>query len=316
MAHTDTSHTAVWLLLLDCFPLPSPDSAVAPASDHPEWHPCDDLDAQAICFEQFYSQNLTSHCSVTDYLGGAEAFQVFLNRLQAAGKGFHHTTLEAKQTTLTTHESGLLVLTASGCESAETLAAVLQQFQFLRAQHPKTLPPPALVITSLKGISRSLPKHFDCPCAESEIRVPLWILSDQLQSARIQLLCGSHDLLPTIADLLALPTDPESTESLSASQNTAQAPNSPCSLIQLSRMHPDSMQRILTIHGNDWMGLRTQHYFLVQTSTSQTESPESQNCRLYQKPDDYWNVNNCLSACQEIADAMLLAAGHSPGSPH
>lgn len=320
MAQPDTSNSAVWLVLLDCLPPHFPDSSAASAAtaataaDNPAWHPCDDLDAQGVCFEQYYSQNPTAHCSVADYLGGAEAFRIFLNRLQAAGKGCHYRTLDAIQPSATTHESGLLVFTASGCDCPETLATALLQIRSLHAQHSEPQHRPALIITSIKGVSRPLPEHFDCPCTESEIRVPLWILANHLQAARIQMLCGSHDLLPTIADLLALPDHPEIPGTL-PSQNTTQRPNTPRSLLQLSMLHPESLERILTIHGNCWTGLRTQHYFLVQTPASQLDTADSQNRRLFQKPDDYWNVNNCLSACEEIAEAMLLAVGHSPGIP-
>ncbi len=327
MARSDQPPASVWLLLLDCCPFPAMENQGTATADRTDWHPFDDLDAEALFFEQYYSQHPTPECSVTEYLGGPEACRRFLARMQAAGKYCRHAKLAPTLTgpseftvsrsglsddlSSDTNENGasiadLLVITATGGESFETLTTVLQRVRSLHASCGESAQQPILIITGFKGLSRSLPQHFAAACCETEIRVPLWILPLNRRNARIQMLCGSNDLLPTISELLALPAEPE--PPAPPQDPTAPLLLTPLSLLLISQLHPESLQRMLTISGDGWTGLRTQQYFLVRPDSCQSGEQDLENCSLYQKPDDFWNVNNSISACEEIARAMLETA--------
>ena len=93
MARSDQRSAPVWLLLLDCCPFPSLEYQRSATADSTDWHPFDDLDAEALFFEQYYSRHPTADCSVTDYLGGPEVCRRFQARMQVAGKCCRHAEL-------------------------------------------------------------------------------------------------------------------------------------------------------------------------------------------------------------------------------
>jgi len=332
MARSDQRSAPVWLLLLDCCPFPSLEYQRSATADSTDWHPFDDLDAEALFFEQYYSRHPTADCSVTDYLGGPEVCRSFQARMQVAGKCCRHaeltgtgsgnselpesrsglcSSLSSDTVGDSAHEPDLLVFTATGCESSETLTAVLHRFRSLQHTCSDSTQKPTLIITGFRGLSRNLPKQFAAPCSETEIHVPLWILSSNSRATRVQMLCGSSDLLPTISELLALPPEPKSA-AVPQHDQTTPLQLAPLSLLSISQLHPESLQRMLTISGDGWIGLRTQQYFLVRPASTGSDEQELESCSLYQKPDDFWNVNNTISACEEIATAMLDAAAAGP----
>lgn len=113
MVPSDIPPAAVWLLLLDCCPFPSMEPHSSTSDHRTAGHPFDDLDAEALFFEQYYSQHPTPNCSVTEYLGGPAACRRFLARLQAAGKCCQHTEIDTTHTAhseLTGFRSGLCAI--------------------------------------------------------------------------------------------------------------------------------------------------------------------------------------------------------------
>jgi hypothetical protein len=65
---------------------------------------------------------------------------------------------------------------------------------------------------------------------------------------------------------------------------------------------------LLRIRHDAWRGLRTSQYFLLQPLGTAAEADagegESAGQRLYLKPEDYWNVNDCIVSYGEVAREM------------
>ncbi|HCP12873.1 MAG TPA: hypothetical protein DIT89_11110 [Planctomycetaceae bacterium] len=331
MAPSETPPAPVWLLILDSCPLPSTEPPATQADQPLHWHPFDDLDCQSLCFEQYYSQNPAPETNLADYLGGPAACSEFQTRLSNAAKSCQHISLRfpadcgtklphgqpwltpSPTTALPSTEQNstppdLLILSANGCESFETLTEILKWILQQRTHCTVAGCPPTLIVTALQGVAVKVPQHFTAACSEALIHVPLWILSRGIHSARLQTLCGSHDLLPTIAQLLSLP--PLQNDHCPAPDDVTPPAllQTPVSLLCVRELHPEINPRLLTIAGGEWVGLRTQHYFLVHPVNLPNNDDVLQTCSLYQKPDDFWNVNNSIVACEEIARAMLAAA--------
>ncbi|MBL8810072.1 MAG: hypothetical protein JNM43_07850 [Planctomycetaceae bacterium] len=152
-----------------------------------------------------------------------------------------------------------------------------------------------LIVTASRGIERTLPTSFDSALNQSVIHLPLWIYSPQLPARRTQVVCGSRDMAPTLAELTGVmffePSD-----------------TSGQSLLVLAA--EETAERILELNGPDWRALRTPTYLLVIRDAAGDEADSSHDeelepvRRLYLKPDDYWNVNDVYSSYEEIARLM------------
>lgn len=152
-----------------------------------------------------------------------------------------------------------------------------------------------LIVTASRGIKKTLPASFDSALSQSVIHLPLWIYSPQMPARRTQVVCGSRDMAPTLAELTGVtffePTD-----------------TSGQSLLVLAA--EENAERILELNGPGWRALRTPTYLLVIRDAAAEEVDRSHDeelepiRRLYLKPDDYWNVNDVYSSYEEIARLM------------
>ncbi|MGV2332910.1 MAG UNVERIFIED_CONTAM: hypothetical protein LVR18_01830 [Planctomycetaceae bacterium] len=61
---------------------------------------------------------------------------------------------------------------------------------------------PVWLVTGLRGVSRQLQQPFESGADESLMHVPVWWREPSSAGTRLQSLCGSFDLLPTLAELL------------------------------------------------------------------------------------------------------------------
>ena len=84
--------------------------------------------------------------------------------------------------------------------SASILGEVLE---LRRSVSPDPTEQPILIVSSLRGSSRTVAPPFVGGCDESLIHVPLWIDEGNGHARRLQKLAGSFDLLPTLAEYLA-----------------------------------------------------------------------------------------------------------------
>ncbi|MFO0977408.1 MAG: hypothetical protein U0996_13490 [Planctomycetaceae bacterium] len=159
-----------------------------------------------------------------------------------------------------------------------------------------------LIVTASRGITKALPDSFDSALNQSSVHVPLWIYSPSLPARRSQVVCGSRDLAPTLAEVTGLPLN-------IADQESAK------SLLELA--NEENAERILELNGPGWRALRTATYLLVirDADLDADESPDVSNSdpvrRLYLKPDDYWNVNDVYASYEEIAKLLEETASNS-----
>lgn len=134
-------------------------------------------------------------------------------------------------------------------------------------------PADSLIITTVNGSAPRSVDDFESILWESRIRVPLWVLSCDLPSARCHSLCGSESLPNLIAHLL---------------QNHDGATE----LTESSLLCPEP---VLKIRRDDVTALRNDEFLYVQRQQSDQQPPEfadSSEYALYAKPEDVWNVND------------------------
>lgn len=152
-----------------------------------------------------------------------------------------------------------------------------------------------LIVTASRGITKALPESFDSALDQSSVHVPLWIYSPSLPARRSQVVCGSRDLAPTLAEVTGLSLNVEDPESAK-------------SVLELA--NEENAERILELNGPGWRALRTATYLLV-VRDAESDADESSDVsdsepvrRLYLKPDDYWNVNDVYASYEEIAKLL------------
>lgn len=323
----------LWLLLFD--PLPAITEA-SPAADHTAF---DQLEASGIVFEQYLIQDVRASSSLEDYLGGAEAIQRWANLTQLSSESLiwlqicppsdaeidsglitapaltalvNNRVLRLSpdqlaqpdsELTSALHHARLVLITATICDAAAPLQAasqVLAQLQTLADRLFSPLSAPQWLVTGFRGQSKTIEPPLESGADEPLFHVPLWCSSPESAGTRLQWLCGSFDLLPTIAELLR----PEFSTLVA---DSPPAPQAPLSLLTVQRQHPENAARLLRILHDQWTGLRTSQYFLVQPALGDepehgpSEPPPQ---KLYLKPEDYWNINNCIVAFAEIAEQM------------
>jgi hypothetical protein len=173
---------------------------------------------------------------------------------------------------------------------------------------------PVWLVTGFRGPSRPLTSPFESGADESQFHVPLWWTEPLSAGTRLQSLCGSFDLLPTLAELLE---DHEESTELDAGKGAeatavaAESGSSPCapvSLLSPQLQGTAGGERLLKLRHDSWQGLRTSQYFLVQSQETPSEDTgdagEFAGQQLYLKPEDYWNVNNSIVSYAEIAREM------------
>lgn len=177
---------------------------------------------------------------------------------------------------------------------------------------------PVLIVSSLRGSSRTVAPPFISGCEESLIHVPLWIDDGNGHARRLQELAGSFDLLPTLADYLIgepanersqIPThSPASSDTEVESKDTASLAVGPRSLRPILRDFGCGSDRLLRLVGDGWSALRSQQYLLVSAETQDQDSEAMDlgldRRRLYLKPDDVWNVHDSIVTYEAVADEM------------
>ena len=170
---------------------------------------------------------------------------------------------------------------------------------------------PVWLVTGFRGPSRPLASPFESGADESQFHVPLWCTEPLSAGTRLQSLCGSFDLLPTLAELLddhEKTTDPDAgrgTVAVKVAAETASSPCAPVSLLSPQLQGTAGGERLLRLRHDSWQGLRTSQYFLVQPQEGPPEDVgEFAGQQLYLKPEDYWNVNNSIVSYAEIAREM------------
>jgi hypothetical protein len=326
----------VWLLLFD--PLPTITEA-SPADDHAAF---DQLEASGIVFEQYLIQEVRASSSLDDYFGGAAAIQEWADAAELSSASLiwlqicppsdaeiesglvtapaltalmNNRVLRLSVDQLRQPDSALssalqaaklVLITAAICDAAAPLQAasqVLAQLQTLADRLFSPLSAPQWLVTGFRGQSKTIEPPLESGADEPQFHVPLWCSNPESAGTRLQWLCGSFDLLPTIAELLR----PEISTPVADSPPALQAP---LSLLTVRRQHPENAARLLRIQHDKWTGLRTTQYFLVQPELQEQadsdDLSESPRPKLYLKPEDYWNINNSIVAFTEIADQMSV----------
>lgn len=199
--------------------------------------------------------------------------------------------------------------------SASVLGEILELRRSISSEPAEQ---PILIVSSLRGSSRTITLPFVDGCDESLIHVPLWIDEGNGHARRLQRLAGSFDLLPTLAEYLTGGAVNERLENSSelatsfdkkvGSNDTFSLVIGPKSLRPLLTGIDDAGDRLLSLVGDGWTALRSQQYMLVLAEVhdheSGTISSGLEQRRLYLKPDDFWNVNDSIVAYEEIADEM------------
>ena len=199
--------------------------------------------------------------------------------------------------------------------SASILGEILELRRRVSAEPSEQ---PILIVSSLRGSSRTVATPFVGGCDESLIHVPLWIDEGNGHARRLQRLAGSFDLLPTLAEyltgepanepsgkptVLATPSDTEA-----ESHDTFSLAVGPKSLQPLLTGIDCEGDRLLRLVGDGWTALRSQQYLLVSAEVhdhdSETISSGLEQRRLYLKPDDFWNVNDSIVTYEAVADEM------------
>jgi hypothetical protein len=175
-----------------------------------------------------------------------------------------------------------------------------------------------LIVSSLRGPSRTVAPPFIGGCEESQIHVPLWIDDGKGHARRLQKLAGSFDLLPTLADYLKgepvdessrVPTGaPVSGDKDAESKDAATLAVGPQSLRPMLKEFDYESDRLLRLVGDGWSALRSQQYLLVsaemQDQNAKTMDLGLDRRRLYLKPDDVWNVHDSIVTYEAVADEM------------
>lgn len=219
------------------------------------------------------------------------------------------------------------VQTSSSKDEPGWSTAILDDIlELRRSVFPEPAEQPILIVSSLRGSSRTVMPPFVGGCEESLIHVPLWIDEGNGHARRLQKLAGSFDLLPTLLDyLLGEPVDETSRvtiRSAGSGESEAQSKDAVSLAVGARSLRPMLRgfdcegDRLLRLAGDHWTALRSQQYLLVfnqlQDHDSETMNSGLDRRRLYLKPDDFWNVNDAIVTYEAIADEMD-AAWHRSG---
>ncbi len=326
----DPGRAPVWLVLFDPLPVIQSDNPSAAFET---------LEIQSLVFEQYLIQDLRESATLDDYLGGAAAVTHWAQTLSLSPGAAVWLQLGQMQATaftaalqptvfslspdLSDAAPGLLMaslakaplvlvtvrLEAEPDLETETVRAaddVLSHLKRLAETVSGNSTMPVWLVTGYRGVSRQPQKPFESGADESLLHVPLWWKEASSAGTRLQSLCGSFDLLPTLAELL------RSDGGTSTAAETEPSPDRPLSLLSPQLQGTEGAARLLRIRHDAWLGLRTSQYFLLQPPELAADSAdgkaddtdESAGRRLYLKPDDYWNVNDCIVSYGEIAREM------------
>lgn len=338
-----------WLVLFDCLQMPS-----IKLQESITTEVVDQLEVRSVFFEQFLIQNSRTGTDLGDALGGRECCEAFLRQLTHDESTFRQLQIAVNsetdtapcidasrlfpgqsplQTLLLTSTSidilssedrnrladtdVLLITIATPPHSADTLAPAnhgLTLIQKLAEHLFNDGGKPTLLVTALRGTPCPAPPSLEFGIDEGLVRVPAWYRNPTMGAGRVQTICGSFDLLPSILGWIkTVSADPSATSAAAA----AEQPSERCfrGTLQLFTKLPgaEDSERMLRLQGDGWTALRTQQYLLVTHNNTGHDAyaPEEPRRQLYLKPDDYWNVNDVLVSYDEIASLMLQTEAES-----
>lgn len=216
--------------------------------------------------------------------------------------------------TLPVQESESVSNPFSAADQKQAVDHTLASLERLAATACHEKEAPVWLVTGFRGPSRPLTSPFESGADESQFHVPLWWTEPLSAGTRLQSLCGSFDLLPTLAELLCKheeATELDASEEAVATKVAAETRAEPCAPVSLLSPQLEGTaggERLLKLRHDSWQGLRTSQYFLVQPREKPSEDAEDSGefagQQLYLKPEDYWNVNNSIVSYAEIAREM------------
>lgn len=337
-----------WLVLFDCLQMPSIKLQESITTDV-----VDQLEVKSVFFEQFLIQNSRTGTDLGDALGGRECCEAFLRQLTLHGRTFRQLQIapdsendiapridESRlfpgqsplQTLLLTSTSiealspedrntladtdVLLITIATQSHPADTAAMAdhgLSLIHKLASHLFHDGEAPTLLVTALRGTPCPAPPSLQFGIDEGLVRVPAWYRNPTMGAGRVQTICGSYDLLPSILGWIKT----VGSDAAAASALAAEQPSDVCfrGTLPLFTELPgaEDSERMLRLQGDGWTALRTQQYLLVTHDNSGHDAyaPEDPLRQLYLKPDDYWNVNDVIVSYGEIASLMLQAEAES-----
>jgi len=156
--------------------------------------------------------------------------------------------------------------------------------------------PAFFLVTTLEGLDEVDFASFDSLLPENSIRTPVWLLSNNWPSARVQAITGSCDIGFTIYE---------------SSVRGGGQPNSDASelrvcknLLELATRPGQAVDRELLIVRPGIRAVRTAEFLFVQRfeEVDQTQQNSTKECALYAKPADVWNVNDVSGEFHEVVD--------------
>jgi len=305
------------------------------------------LEVQSAFLEQFLIQNVCTAADLSDYFGGTDRCDAFLQRLSDSGRVLRqvHVAETVDNTQLRDCQSRLqfpglsskdtVTLTASSLaapsaedlplicgadvliisvivpdDDSEFVDRIVSAVQALAASLFPDAGETAMLVTAFRGVPCPAPSQLEYGLDEGLVQVPAWYRHSGVAAGRFQTVCGSFDLLPSILAMF----EGGRIEAVPAEQWVAEKEQrgfrGTRQLFAGELLDIENSDRMLPLTGDGWTGLRTQQYLLVERAPVDKEGCDAEEplLQLYLKPDDYWNVNNVIVSHGEIARLMLEAS--------
>jgi hypothetical protein len=283
----------------------------------------EDLDVRSAYFEQHYLQKRRSADQPLRPFGSPAAIAAFISDLNNHQLRFEEHCDEV-ETDLKKQPRGVCCIHTTIDRFSQTLSGIVkQQRDLLDVTGQKC----ALIVTGWIGIPcGSINESGHQPFAfESMHRTPLWIDTGVGHPCRVQTLCGSYDILPTVCELL-IGTPPQDSvhssesgtalrpASAQASCSDSNPVRTPRSLVPLLANPGNPVDREILISGLDYDAVRTRNFLLVRKHipTLIESQTDPENCgsqliseddiRLYAKPEDYWNILDQSGTFQHVLE--------------
>lgn len=143
-----------------------------------------------------------------------------------------------------------------------------------RVQHNGAM----LFVTSIFGNQCDLPEPLESLLPESEIRVPLWVISEPEVSRRVHGISGSEMITQTIACRL---------------QNEDAKKND---LVRMRDSHFE--QDSIRVDTDRATALRSEDFLLVKSTIDERRA-------LYAKPEDVWNCHDVSAEYPDLVETLL-----------
>lgn len=283
----------------------------------------EDLDVRSAYFEQHYLQKRPSADQRLRPFGSPAAISAFISDLNNHQLRFEEQFADV-ELNLRKLPRGVYCVHTTIARFSQTLSGIVTQQRDLFEVTGQEC---ALIVTGWTGIPRGpISESGHQPFAfESMHRVPLWIDTGVGHPCRVQTLCGSHDILPTVRELLiGTPSGNSVHSSESGTDLSPAAPQAsgsdsipvrtPRSLFRLLANPGNPVDREILISGLDYDAVRTRNFLLVRKHrpTLIESQTDAENCgsqviseddiRLYVKPEDYWNILDQSGTFQHVLE--------------